>query len=120
MNYISQWEEQVMHKAIDHYGVEKQMCMVMEECCELAAEVNHYQRGGDENRLIGEIADVSIMLDQIILMIDGINRVASARMDKLRRLRARIEREQAQELVSRTNSDVRATGFCEHEKLLLP
>lgn len=57
-----------------HYGEENQLRQCQEECAELIAAINHYERAlasGDEEKIakareavLGEIADVQIMLDQ--------------------------------------------------------
>ena len=50
----------------DHYGLENQLRQLAEECSELAVEANHSARRGSVTvRLIEEIADVEIMLDQV-------------------------------------------------------
>lgn len=50
----------------DHYGLENQLRQLAEECSELAVEANHSARKGSITvRLIEEIADVEIMLDQV-------------------------------------------------------
>ena len=57
-----------------HYGEENQLRQTQEECGELIAAINHYERakhGSDPVKImearvavLGEIADVQIMLDQ--------------------------------------------------------
>lgn len=57
-----------------HYGEENQLRQCQEECGELIASINHYERakhGSDPVKImearvavLGEIADVQIMLDQ--------------------------------------------------------
>lgn len=50
----------------DHYGLRNQLRQLAEECSELAVEANHSARKGNITvRLIEEIADTEIMLDQI-------------------------------------------------------
>ena len=50
----------------DHYGIKNQMRQLSEECCELAVEANHSARKGTTVKIIEEIADVQIMIEQII------------------------------------------------------
>lgn len=58
-------EEDLM-KIADHYGLKNQLRQLAEECSELAVEANHSARKGSVTvRLIEEIADVEIMLDQV-------------------------------------------------------
>ena len=50
----------------DHYGLKNQLRQLAEECSELAVEANHSARKGSVTvRLIEEIADVEIMIEQI-------------------------------------------------------
>lgn len=50
----------------EYYGLENQLRQLAEECSELAVEANHSARKGSVTvRLIEEIADVEIMIDQI-------------------------------------------------------
>ena len=50
----------------DHYGIKKQLRQLAEECSELAVEASHSARKGTTVKIIGEIADVQIMIEQII------------------------------------------------------
>ena len=57
----------------DHYGIKNQMRQLAEECSELAVEANHSARKGTTVKIIEEIADVAIMMEQIIYLV-GIDR----------------------------------------------
>ena len=58
--------EEKLRMIADHYGLETQLRQLAEECSELAVEANHSARKGSITvRLIEEIADVEIMLDQV-------------------------------------------------------
>ena len=57
----------------DHYGIKEQLRQLAEECCELAVEANHSARKGTTVKIIEEIADVVIMMEQIIYLV-GIDR----------------------------------------------
>ena len=57
----------------DHYGIKEQLTQLAEECCELAVEANHSARKGTTVKIIEEIADVVIMMEQIIYLA-GIDR----------------------------------------------
>ena len=50
----------------DHYGIKKQLRQLAEECSELAVEASHSARKGTTVKIIEEIADVEIMIEQII------------------------------------------------------
>ena len=52
----------------DHYGIENQMRQLAEECSELAVEASHSARIGTTVKIIEEIADVQIMIEQIIYL----------------------------------------------------
>ena len=52
----------------DHYGIENQMRQLAEECSELAVEANHSARKGTTVKIIEEIADVAIMMQQVIYL----------------------------------------------------
>ena len=49
-----------------HYGIKKQLRQLAEECSELAVEASHSARKGTTVKIIEEIADVQIMIEQII------------------------------------------------------
>ena len=52
----------------DHYGIKKQMRQLAEECSELAVEASHSARKGTTVRIIEEIADVLVMMEQVIYL----------------------------------------------------
>ena len=56
-------------KTIDeHYGIKKQLRQLAEECSELAVEASHSARKGTTVKIIEEMADVQIMIEQIIYL----------------------------------------------------
>ena len=57
----------------DHYGIENQMRQLAEECSELAVEANHSARKGTTVKIIEEMADVLVMMEQVIYL-SGIDR----------------------------------------------
>lgn len=58
--------------AIEKWGVALQLDMVIEEMSELTKEICKIKRGrGSLSDTIDEIADVSIMLEQLIVMMDN-------------------------------------------------
>lgn len=80
----------------DHYGLENQLRQLAEECSELAVEANHSARKGSITvRLIEEIADTEIMLDQVRYLA-GIQEsdVLEIRFYKLERQIKRISKEE--------------------------
>ncbi len=52
----------------DHYGIEKQLHQLAEECSELAVEASHSARKGVTVKIIEEMADVEIMIEQIVYL----------------------------------------------------
>ena len=83
----------------DHYGLENQLRQLAEECSELAVEANHSARKGSITvRLIEEIADVEIMLDQVRYLA-GIQEsdVLETRFYKIERQLKRIKKEMSDE-----------------------
>ena len=52
----------------DHYGIEKQLHQLAEECSELAVEASHSARKGTTVKIIEEMADVLIMIEQVIYL----------------------------------------------------
>lgn len=64
-------ERQILKDAIDTFGIKNQLDMLQEECAELIVAISHYKRcrQGFTINLSEEIADVHIMMNQIILAI---------------------------------------------------
>ena len=91
--------EDVLDRAIAHHGEAAQMAMVAEECCELAVQVHHYLRGrfGAREKLLEEMADVTIMLAQLNKMMgfeeDEVDAMLNA---KIARLEKRLSTTQVQ------------------------
>jgi NTP pyrophosphatase (non-canonical NTP hydrolase) len=76
---------------VDEYGEDSQYRMVQEECAELIVAINHYLRcrKGAE-AVVEEIADVQIMLSQLVEMLQchdelevTIERKMTRQMEKL-------------------------------------
>ena len=87
-------EKEIMERAIAHYGKETQLIVCIEELSELIKELTKHLRG--RNSLLGlteEMADVSIVLDEIMLIFGVRAGVESVRRDKLIRLMYRIEKD---------------------------
>lgn len=75
--YLDQWTEKVIRekcqKIANHYGNEEQSRMLQEECAELIQAVNKFHRKESSktfDSLVEEIADVQIMLIQILHLLD--------------------------------------------------
>lgn len=79
--------DDILLRAIATYGIDRQLKKATEELAELIIEI----QGEDEKKLIDEIADVSIMLRQLIL-IYGIDSEVERRIAfKVRRLEKRMD-----------------------------
>lgn len=81
-------EKQILWAAIDKWGIESQIILLMEECAELTVALSHKWRGQDVN-VIEEIADVQIMLDTLKLVF-GEDEVKQAIRTKVARLKKRL------------------------------
>lgn len=81
-------------KAIKTYGKKAQKLMAIEEMSELTKEICKDFRGMlDREHLIEEIADVTITLEQILLMYEiSIDEIRQMRERKLERLKERLEK----------------------------
>ena len=92
MNKIGYDERcEVYEKAIGRYGADKQMTKAIEEMSELTKEICKFKIGaGSLENLAEEVADVTIMLEQIRLMF-AINKEVCEQMDeKILRLERRV------------------------------
>ena len=61
-------EDERIKTIADHYGIKKQMRQLAEECSELTVEASHSARKGTTVKIIEEMADVEIMIEQIIYL----------------------------------------------------
>lgn len=85
-------EQRTLEMAINKYGEEAQIKMLLEEMSELQKEICKFWRGKDNSvDIADEVADVEIMLDQT-KMIFGIEEVvATHRRMKINRLAERLK-----------------------------
>lgn len=82
----------ICREALDQYGLRAQTMMVFEEMAELQKELCKRSRGADNKANIAEeIADVLIMLEQMILAYNCAGMVQVQIGEKLRRLKKRLE-----------------------------
>jgi len=90
--------EQLYERAVAVWGEGAQCGMVIEEVGGLLVGLNHWMRGRQcEAELLEEVADVRIMLDQLVHIVDakdGEARVAELVEGKLRRLEGRLAEEE--------------------------
>ena len=76
--------EEILNKAIEHYGKEHQLGVAQEELSELVTAISHYKRGREHN-VAEEIADVEIMLEQLKLIFENETPVSIEKEYKLAR-----------------------------------
>ena len=81
----------VLQEAIDTYGKDNQLWMVIEEMSELAKEICKNKRGQDnEDQIADEIADVTIMLEQAKMIFGNADQVEKQIQYKVNRLKFRL------------------------------
>ena len=100
MNKISYEERKVVYEhAIDKYGIKPQMLMVIEEMSELTKAICKFFRAPGYvepdadiiDAIAEETADVTIMLEQLCMIL-GINETVCEHMDeKVERLATRLD-----------------------------
>lgn len=93
MNSISYDErKQIYQAACEKYSIDSQIVIAIEEMSELIKEICKISRGqGNIESLSEEIADVTIMMEQLRVIYD-INDLTCDYMDaKIRRLQIRLE-----------------------------
>lgn len=94
MSYCYAERKRVYEAAIAHWGINGQMWVAAEELSELIKEVCKLSRGqGGTEETAEEIADVSIMLEQLMLILDCGDAVEAHKNGKISRLRSRLENE---------------------------
>ena len=101
-------ELKVLQEAIDHYGEESQLDMAIEEMSELTKAICKYKRAVKERGqdicystakdvifakgdIVEEIADVLIMIEQMMMIFDCEQRVSAIASQKIKRLKGRID-----------------------------
>lgn len=92
MNKIEYAERAAVYReAIDKYGVGAQLTVAIEEMAELAKELCKYNRGADNiDHIAEEIADVTIMLEQLRVIFNCNDAVCEQMDAKIERLRGRL------------------------------
>ncbi len=86
----------IYNKAINVWGSKSQTDMAIEECAEFIQAVNKLRRAKSDEvnekitALCGEIADVTIMMEQMSVLF-GIDQVEAIKKVKLERLEQRLK-----------------------------
>lgn len=85
--------KEVYEEALIKYGKHNQLVVAIEEMSELQKEIcKYFRHEGKDQDLIEEVADVSIMLEQIILMFDIEDDVQKVMKEKVQRLKRRLSK----------------------------
>ena len=88
-------DEEKVKRIADHYGLMSQLKQLAEECSELSVEALHYTRKGRKERLFEEMADVLIMIQQVIYILGcGHEDIEKYAEFKINRQLKRIEEEE--------------------------
>lgn len=83
--------KEISSQTIKKWGIVAQLWMVVEECAELTNAISKFERGRvNELSVIEELADVSIMVDQMSFYF-GKTEFESIREVKLQRLLDRLQ-----------------------------
>ena len=80
-------------KIADHYGLRRQLWQTVEEMAELTqviCKTGRYDMDTVRDHLAEEVADVSVMIDQIVYLL-GDNMIAKIREEKIKRQLERIK-----------------------------
>lgn len=84
--------KKVYEDAITRWGSHNQLVVAIEEMSELQKEIcKCFRHEGKKEDLIEEVADVSIMLEQIIFIFDIDDDVKKMVDKKIQRLKGRLE-----------------------------
>lgn len=87
-------EDRVLREAIERYGEDLQLTVLLEEMSELAKEICKRKRGRDNEREIAEeAADVRIMLRQLEMILHDKGKMRMFERTKIKRLSERLARE---------------------------
>ena len=93
--------KEVLEQAIKTYGTHNQMLKCIEECGELSRAISRilielssgdgFTTEASQENLYEEIADVYIMLEQLMMMFDCGDEVFAWNLKKINRLKERLE-----------------------------
>lgn len=82
---------ELYRQVMSTYGIDAQKWMLVEECGELLNAISKFQRGRSmKDEVITELADVSIMVEQMALLF-GWKEFENEKGRKLNRLQQRLE-----------------------------
>lgn len=82
--------QELYKTALSAFGIDAQIIVAIEELSELIKELTKYLRGEEEN-IDGEMADVEIMLEQLVFMFNNRETIEKFKTFKLERLANTLE-----------------------------
>jgi NTP pyrophosphatase (non-canonical NTP hydrolase) len=89
---MNQHDKEVFQRAIADLGIKSQSDMLVEECLELALAVRHYDRDKvNHEKLLDELVDVSVMIEQMKLIINNYSLFNKIWDEKVKRLDDRLK-----------------------------
>jgi len=86
-------EKQLYQKALNKWGIDSQILMTIEESSELIlvlAKINRNYNGSSIKQIIDEMVDVSIMIEQLKIILNCNEDFEKIKTEKLIRLEFRI------------------------------
>jgi NTP pyrophosphatase (non-canonical NTP hydrolase) len=87
-------DTELMQLALEKWGTESQMDMVIEECAELIDAIQKWRRRRvDSVKVLEEAVDVELCLGQLKLMLDSPQLFQNIRKEKLERLEKLLDTE---------------------------
>ena len=91
---MNEKDELLYSRAIKAFGIENQKRMFIEESAELVKELlKEFREIGNTNKIIEEIVDVQIVLDQLkLIYCSDINLYKKVRLEKINRLQHEINK----------------------------
>lgn len=88
-------EFEILKANIAKHGVDEELTVAAEECAELIQAITKIKRYGKRQDLLDhlaeEMADVTIVLDEIVFMFDNLFDMKDWRKRKLERMNKRLE-----------------------------
>ena len=82
----------ILKAAVDHWGLVSQTLVMAEECSELSAAATRILTNkGTKEDLLGEMADVYLMISQMVHTLEEGSRFDQVVMEKMEKLRRRLE-----------------------------
>ncbi len=87
-------DTELMQLALEKWGTESQLDMVIEECAELIDAIQKWRRHRiDSLKVLEEAVDVELCLGQLKLMLDSPQLFQNIRKEKLERLEKLLDTE---------------------------